>query len=75
MKKILKKLLKWWPEVIFVDPCPMPFYNEYEVSVRVNNKTTTIRLMASNRLWAYLKAWRKYPNAKYIRVVKQIKQY
>ena len=67
-QKILEKLLKWRPDVIFVDPCPMPFYNEYEVTVRVNNKTTTIRLMASNRLWAYLKAWRKYPNAQSIKV-------
>ena len=69
MKKILEKLLKWWPEVIFVDPCPMPFYNEWEV--QVDGKT--VRITGANRLIAYVKAKIKYPDAKRIRVVKQLK--
>ena len=70
MKEMIKEqLLKWWSEIIFVDPCPMPFNNVWEV--KVDGKT--IKIVASNRVFAYLKAKVKYPKAKNIRVVKYLK--
>ena len=68
-QKILEKLLKWWPDVIFVDPCPMPFYNVWEV--KVDGKV--IKLVAANRMLAYIIARVKYPRAKRIQVVKLLK--
>ena len=68
-EKIKEKLLKWWSEIIFVDPCPMPSYNVWEV--KIDGKT--IKIMAPNRVFAYLKAKVKYPKAKSIRVVKRLK--
>ena len=68
-QKILEKLLKWWPDVIFVNPCPMPFYNVWEV--RIDGKV--IKIVAANRVLAYIIAWLKYPKAKSIQVVKCLK--
>ena len=68
-QKILEKLLKWWSDVIFVDPCPIP--NLYVWEVRVDNKT--VHIEASNRMFAFLKAPIKYRHAKHIRVVKLLK--
>jgi hypothetical protein len=68
-QKILEKLLKWWPDVIFVDPCPMPFYNVWEV--KVDGKV--IKIVAANRVLAYIIARVKYPGAKRIQVVKLLK--
>lgn len=65
--KVLKKLIEWLHPTC--DPIPMPFYNEWEV--QVDGKT--VRIVASNRLIAYVKAKMKYPDAKRIRVVKQLK--
>ena len=65
---ILEKLIE---RTVLIDPFPMPFYNVWEV--KVDGKT--IKIEASNRMFAYLKAKVKYPNAKYIRVVKRIKTY
>jgi hypothetical protein len=48
---------------------PMPCYNEWEV--QVDGKT--VRITGANRLIAYVKAKIKYPDAKRIRVVKQLK--
>lgn len=68
-EKLLKKLMEWLKEAPTCDPIPMPFYNEWEV--QVDDKT--VRITASNRLIAYVKAKIKYPDAKRIRVVKQLK--
>jgi len=68
-EKIKEKLMKWWSELILVDPCPMPFYNIWDVNV----DGKTIKIVASNRVFAYLKAKVKYPKAKYIQVVKRLK--
>ena len=68
-QKILEKLLKWWPDVIFVDPYPMPFSNVWEV--KVDKKV--IKIVAANRVIAYIIARVKYPRAKRIRIVKLLK--
>jgi len=68
-EKIKEKLLKWWSEIIFVNPCPMPFFNVWEV--KADGKT--IKIEAPNRVFAYLKAKAKSLKAKSIRVVKCLK--
>lgn len=68
-EKLLKKLMEWLKETPTCDPIPMPFYNEWEV--QVDGKT--VRITGANRLIAYVKAKIKYPDAKRIRVVKQLK--
>ena len=65
-QKFLEKLIEW---TVLIDPFPMPFHNVWEV--KVNGKT--IKIVASNRVFAYLKAKVKYPKAKDIRVVKRLK--
>ena len=65
-QKFLEKLIEW---TVLIDPFPMLFYNVWEV--KVDGKT--IKIVASNRVFAYLKAKVKYPKAKDIRVVKRLK--
>ena len=65
-EKILEKLIEW---TILVDPCPMPFYNIWVVTV----DGKTIKIVASHRVFAYLKAKVKYPKAKSIRILKRLK--
>ena len=68
-EKLLKKLMEWLKETPTCDPIPMPFYNEWEVQV----DDETVRITGANRLIAYVKARMKYPDAKRIRVIKQLK--
>ena len=65
-EKIIANLIEW---TVLIDPFPMPFYNVWEV--KIDGKT--IKIVASNRVFAYLKAKVKYPKAKNIRVVKRLK--
>ena len=65
-QKIITKLIEW---TVLIDPFPMPFYNVWEV--KVDGKT--IKIEASNRVFAYLKAKVRFPKAKSIRVVKRLK--
>lgn len=65
-ENIIANLIEW---TVLIDPFPMPFYNVWEV--KVDGKT--IKIMASNRVFDYLKAKVKYPKAKSIRVVKRLK--
>ncbi len=65
-QKLLLKLIDW---SIIIAPLPIPHLYVWEVAV--DNKT--IRVEASNRVFAYLRARIKYPRAKHIRVVKLLK--
>ena len=65
-QKILSKLIGW---SIIIDPLPIPHLYVWEV--KVDNKT--IHIEAINRVFAYLKARIKYPQAKHIRVIKLLK--
>ena len=65
-EKFLEKLIEW---TVLIDSFPMPFYNVWEV--KVDGKI--IKIEASNRVFAYIKAKVKYPKAKSIRVVKRLK--
>lgn len=65
-EKIKERLIEW---TVLIDPFPMPFHNVWEVKV----EGKTIKIEASNRVFAYLKVKVKYPKAKNIRVVKRLK--
>ena len=68
-EKVLSKMREWLSGCTpTCDPIPMPFYNEWEV--QVDGKM--VRIIASNRLIAYIKANIKYPDAKRIRILKKI---
>lgn len=67
-QKIMSKLIEW---SIIIDPLPIPHLYVWEV--KVDNKT--IHIEAINRVFAYLRARIRYPQAKYIRVINQTKTY
>ena len=53
----------------------MPIPTIYTYEVRVDGKTITIESMSRSRMYVHYKARKKYPNAKYIRVINQTKTY
>ena len=72
IKTIKELLIEWWAGNA-TTKMPLPIIYIYEVEV--DGKTITIESMSKSRMYVHYKARRKYPNAKYIRVVKQIRQY
>ena len=54
---------------IFIDPCPHPGLMMWEVNV----DGEIVYIASNNRMFAHLKAKRKYPRAKNIQVVKPLK--
>ncbi len=62
-QKIMSKLIEW---SIIIDPLPIPHLYVWEV--KVDNKS--IHIEAINRVFAYLRARIRYPQAKHIRVIK-----
>ena len=52
--------------------CPVPSYTMSQWLVQIDDQT--IRVEASNRVVAYLKARLLFPSAKSIRVVKRVKK-
>ena len=72
IKTIKELLIEWWAGNA-TTKMPIPTIYTYEVNV--DGKTITIESMSRSRMYVHYKARKKYPNAKYIRVVKQIRQY
>ena len=72
IKTIKELLIEWWAGNTTTK---MPIPTIYTYEVEVDGKTITIESMSRSRICIHFKARRKYPNAKYIRVVKQIRQY
>ncbi len=72
IKTIKELLIEWWTEST-TTKMPIPTIYTYEVNV--DGKIIHIESMSRSRMYVHYKARRKYPNAKYIRVVKQIRQY
>ena len=72
IKTIKELLIEWWAGNT-TTKMPQPTIYSYEVEV--DGKTITIESMSRSRMYIHYKARRKYPNAKYIWVVKQIRQY
>ena len=71
-KTIIELLLEWWTKT---STTRMPLPTIYTYDVEVDGRIIQIESMVRSRVYVHYKARRKYPNAKYIRVVKQIKLY
>ena len=72
IKTIKELLIEWWVENT-TTRMPLPTIYTYEVDV--DDKTITIESMSRSRMYVHYKARRKYPNAKYIRIVSRTQTY
>ncbi len=68
MKKTIIELpLEWWART---STTRMPLPTLYTYDVKVDCRTIQIEGMSKSQMYIHFKARRKYPNAKYIRLVK-----
>ena len=72
IKTIKELLIEWWAGNT-TTKMPIPTIYTYEVNV--DGKTITMKSMSKSRMCVHYQARRKYPNAKYIRVVNRKRQY
>ena len=72
IKTIKELLIEWWAGNT-TTKMPIPTINTYEVDV--DGRRIHIKSMSRSRMYVHYKARKKYPNAKYIRVVKRTKTY
>ena len=72
IKTIKELLIEWWAESTTTK---MPIPTIYTYEVEVDGRRVHIDSMSRSRMYVHYQARRKYPNAKYIRVVKRIKTY
>ncbi len=72
IKTIKELLIDWWAGNT-TTKMPLPTIYTYEVEV--DDKAITIESMSRNRMYVHYKVRKKYPNAKYIRVVSRKRQY
>ena len=72
IKTIKELLIQWWSEN---NTTRMPLPTIYTYEVNVDGKTVHIESMSRSRMYVHYKARRKYPTAKYIRVINQTKTY
>ena len=72
IKTIKELLIEWWAGNATTK---MPIPTIYTYEVEVDGRQIQIVSMSRSRMYVHYKARRKYPNAKYIRVVSRKKQY
>ena len=72
IKTIKELLIEWWTGN---NTTKMPIPTIYTYEVEVDGKTITIESMSRSRMYVHYKARKKYPKAKYIRVINQTKTY
>ena len=72
IKTIKELLIEWWAGNATTK---MPLPTIYTYDVEVDGKTIQILSMSRSRMYVHFKARRMYPNAKYIRVISQTRQY
>ena len=72
IKTIKELLIEWWAGNTTTK---MPIPTIYTYEVEMDGRRIQIDSMSRSRMYIHYKARRKYPNAKYIRVVKRIKTY
>ncbi len=72
IKTIKELLIEWWAKN---STTRMPIPTIYTYDVNVDGKTVHIESMSRSRMYVHYKARRKYPNARYIRVINQTKTY
>ena len=72
IKTIKELLIKWWAGN---NTTKMPIPTIYTYEVDVDGRRIHIKSMSRSRMYVHYKARKKYPNAKYIRVINQTKTY
>ena len=72
IKTIRELLIEWWAGNATTK---MPIPTIYTYDVEVDGKTIKIESMIKSWMYIHYKARRKYPNAKYIRIINQTKTY
>ena len=72
IKTIKELLIEWWAGNTTTK---MPIPTIYTYEVEVDGRRIQIESMSKSRLYVHYKARKKYPNAKYIRVINQTKTY
>ena len=72
IKTIKELLIEWWYEN---NTTKMPIPTIYTYEVNVDGRRIQIESMSRSRMYVHYKARKKFPNAEYIRVVKQTKTY
>ncbi len=72
IKTIKELLIEWWGGNTTTK---MPIPTIYTYEVEVDGRRIQIESMSRSRMYIHYKARKKYPNARYIRVINQIKTY
>ena len=72
IKTIKELLIEWWAGNT-TTKMPLPTIYTYEVEV--DDRLIHIESMSRSRMYVHYKARRRFPDAKYIRVVKRTKTY
>ena len=72
IKTIKELLIEWWAGN---NTTKMPIPTIYTYEVEVDGKTITIESMSRSRMYVHYKARRRFPNAKYIRIVSRTQTY
>jgi hypothetical protein len=72
IKTIKELIIEWWAEST-TTKLPIPTIYTYEVSV--DGRQIQIKSMSRSRMYIHYKARRRFPDAKYIRVVSRKRQY
>ena len=72
MKTIKELLIEWWAETTTTK---LPIPTIYTYTVDVDGRQIQITSMSRSRMYVHYQARKKYPNAKYIRVVKKTQTY
>ncbi len=72
IKTIKELLIEWWAGNTTTK---MPIPTIYIYEVEVDGRRIHIENMSRSRIYVHYKAMKKYPNAKYIRVINQTKTY
>jgi hypothetical protein len=72
IKTIKELLIEWWAGN---STTKMPIPTIYTYEVEMDGSRIQIESMSRSRIYVHFKARRKYPNAKYIRVLKRTKTY
>ena len=72
IKTIKELLIEWWART---STTRMPIPTIYTYDVEVDGRIIQIESMSKSRIYVHYKARRKYPKAKYVRVVKQTRRY
>lgn len=72
IKTIKELLIEWWAGNATTK---MPIPTIYTYEVEVDGRRIQIDSMSRSRMYVHYKARKKYPNAKYIRVVSRKRQY